>query len=140
MALSLNDFLTPRGEIDGRLLFPMEQPADTAARINEYLSQGNTRAAKYPAATAEQKDAVAYAWVMVRTYDAVLDRFANTPSSFSAADEGSISFSSAQIRVIEQKRDKWLNEYNMLVSGLDSVTTIDTDTPRSAAVPTRYGW
>ena len=139
MALNVNDFLTPRGTIDGGLLFPLEQPADTAARINEYLAQGYTRAAKYPAATLEQKDLIAYAWVMYRTYDAVVDRMALTPASFSAADEGSVSYSSAQLKAMQEQRDKWLDTYNDLISGITETPTVSIQ-KQSAAIPTRYGW
>jgi hypothetical protein len=139
VALSVNDFLSPRGPIDGRLLFPMEQPADVVARLNEYLAQGNAKAAVYSAATATQRDDIAYAWVLYRTYDAVLDRLANTPASFSAADEGSVTFSSKQIAVMEAKRDEALAEYTTLVSTFGAAAT-QTDAQPTVAVPTRYGW
>lgn len=140
MAVVVADFLLPRGPIDAALLFPNEQQPAVERSFSEWIAQGAERAAKYPAASTEQREDVTRAWVLYRTYDVVTDRMSNTPATFSTGDDGSVSFTGKQLSTMSDKRDYWLDEYNGLVSALGAkgaTTTVDKPT---VSVPARFGW
>lgn len=139
MSVTTSDVLAPAGPIDPALLFPGKSRPDVVADINAWIAKGEQSAAKFPEATPEQKDDFVRAYVVYRGYDAVVDRLANMPASFTAADEGSVSFNSAQLRAMERKRDAALDDYNTLASTLGSLgNTSGPTSPPSCTIPVRF--
>jgi hypothetical protein len=116
VALSTTEFLAPVGPLDAALLFPGKSGPDVAALMGGYLAAANSTVAKLAAVPPDNRDALAYLDVLYLVYDGVVDRMANTPSSFSSADEGSIAFSSAQLKAMMVKRDKALTDYSDAVA------------------------
>lgn len=123
--------MTPVGPLDASLLFPGKDAPAVAALMNGYIAAANTAVATLTNVPAAERDALAGRYVLYLVYDAVVDRMANMPSTFSAADEGSIGFSSAQLRAMESKRDKALAAYNDAVS-------LYTVNPQSDRQPTTF--
>lgn len=110
------DFLSPKGEVEAGL-FPQETASALDARIAEYIAQATALvgaldvdldAAKIDQAIAE--------YVYWRLYDAILIRIANTPNT-SIAEEGSVSFTAAQIAIFNEKRDQHIAAYDAIIAG-----------------------
>lgn len=133
--VTVAEFYAPSGPVDAALLFPGEQRAATDQRVAAYLANGNAIANGYALATPEQRDTIARTYVMWRVYDAVLDRVANTPSTFSAADEGSVTFSAAQVKLAERRRDDALSDYNAIVSTVSSAGVSVTVEHPTCSIP-----
>lgn len=139
--VTADSLLAPVGPIDGGLLF-QEEPAAVRARLDGYIAAGNAELAKAlgnvtngAAVTDAQKDDVVRTYAVWRSYDAVVDRLAASPASFTAADEGGYTVSSAQIRVMENKRDAAFEQYTLAAATLNTATAaaVDMPTPTSAA-------
>lgn len=103
-----------------------------------YIARANTAVAKLTDVPAEQRDGLAYLFVLYLVYDGVVDRMANTPSSFSAADEGSIGFSSAQLVAMQKKRDAALDAYTDAVALITAVPTADQQASSTLYRPVRF--
>lgn len=137
MPVVVAEFLAPRGPIDAALLFPMEGQPAIDARFNAYIAAGTAEAAKLTTATADQRERITRLYVVWRAYDAVTDRMSATPSTFTAADEGSVSFSSAQLKTFAAKRDSALDAYNGAVSELGADVVVSAQRP-SVTIPTIF--
>lgn len=135
----VSDLLAPVGPLNAAYLFPGEDAAAVGERLNGYLASANREAAKLAAATPAERDTVAVLWAVWRAYYDVVDRMANTPASFSAADEGSVTFSSEQLKAMQRRTDAALAAYNDAVAGLAIDVTADT-TPRSVSVRVVPQW
>lgn len=138
MSLSVAQFLAPVGPLDAALLFPGEDSAAVDLRLNGYITRANQITVKLTTATPDQRDAVGYLFVVYRAYDSVVDRMANAPSSFSAVDEGSISFSSAQLSAMTKKRDAALDAYNDAVAELTASPVADRQPTMSVRTSQRF--
>lgn len=139
MPLSIGELLAPVGPLNAALLFPGEEPAAVGDRMAAYIASANKEAAKLADATPAARDAVAYLWVVWRAYYDVVDRMANTPASFSAADEGSVTFSSEQLKAMQRRTDAALTAYNDAVAAL-AVDITPPTTPRSVSVRVIPTW
>jgi hypothetical protein len=126
MALSPAEFLAPVGALDAALLFPGEDSAATGLRFSGYIARATTIVSTLAGADAATRERIARLYVVYLAYDSVVDRMALSPSSFSAADEGSVGWSSAQLKVMEKKRDDALAAYTDEVAVLGVAPPSDT--------------
>lgn len=135
MTVVVAEFLAPRGLIEPGL-FPLDSGPALAERLNEYLTQGQQNVAGLGLSAAQQDEAVT-AYVYYRSYDAVVDRLAITPSTVSFADQGSVSFSSAQMGTFATKRDKFLDDYTAILASAGRVESGEShDSVTIRVVPT----
>jgi len=137
VAVAVADFLAPRGTIEPAL-FPLESEPVLAARLNEYLTQGQQNVAGL-ALTQEQADDAVRSYVYYRSYDAIVDRIVTSPNSVSFADQGSVSYSSAQIQQLAAKRDRYLDDYTAILAAAGTVTNSGPSRD-SVTIPVRVTW
>lgn len=109
------DFQAPRGEIEGGF-FPKDSPSSLAARIQEYIDQAVAVVGALELDPAEiDIDGAISELVYSRLYDAILLRIGNTPNT-SISDQGSVSYSSAQIKIFEDKRERHALAYDAIIA------------------------
>lgn len=126
-------FLAPVGEIEPAL-FPQEQGGSLAERVQAYIDAATTRATAIDVPAARVDEYVTH-FVYARLYDAITLRIANTPAT-SLSDEGSVSYSSAQLQHFAAKRDE---HRAMLDAIIADITVVVRDTlPPSGSVGARF--
>lgn len=137
MALSVTEFLAPVGPINAARVFPGEDAPALGVRFTGYIAAGTAAAAKLATATADQRDVIARLYVIYRAYDDVVDRMALSPATFTAVDEGTVTFSAAQLKVMTEKRDAAYSDYvdAVAAAGLEVGPTDTRATVSVRAIP-----
>jgi hypothetical protein len=115
-----DDFIAPRGEISATL-FPADQGSALVERVQAYITKAGEKAASLGITDETVVERYTERDVYARLYDAVVQRMANTPAT-SIADEGSVSYSAAQMQVFADLRDEHAAARDMIVAGLVVVT------------------
>jgi hypothetical protein len=136
MAITLADVLTPAGEIEPDVFWPGEASADSDARVNGYLTDGATRAAGVADATA--RDNATRAWTYYRAYESVANRLAGLPAGATLDDGTTVSTTAAQLQAMQDKADKWLAAFEVIVP--PAATETANPIQPSAYVPTVVKW
>lgn len=98
MAIQGADLLSPAGEVE-LVLFPGESAAAVTARLDAYLVDAYAKLdAQAAGMTEAERDLAAADWAYHRAYRAVETRLAAEPASATLDDQGSRTYTAAQIQ------------------------------------------
>jgi hypothetical protein len=124
---------TPTGKIDPAFFPEDRTSAQLDARLASYIAEGVTLVADLDAS---EQDAATTMWAYYRAFEAVHLRMIATPASMSIADEGSVSFSSAQIASFGTMAASYKSSFEAMVAEEE---TIEPAIP-SGGVTTKVGF
>lgn len=107
------DLRAPAGEIEEEF-FPEEDSFAVVDRLSAYLAEGYLKAAAL--AVGAVQDSAAAAWAYHRAYRAIYTRLSAAPSSVTNSDQGSASYTGAQIKSFADLAAEKLSSFNGQVS------------------------
>lgn len=119
MALTADDCLYPRWRLKAEVFWPAETLAQStkaakAALNGGLIDQGNTKGTA-DGFSGTALDTAARWYVGYLAAQGRLDQMAGLPSAVDVRDEGSSSYSAAQLAEMVRLRDEFLEEYEDLV-------------------------
>lgn len=104
MAVVPTQLLEPVGLLSPALFAAGAEPA---AVLAAYLADADERLAAAGVSDGAARDRFARAWAYHRTYAAAVDRMSAAPLSGSLADEGSVTRSVEQLRVLRERAARY---------------------------------
>lgn len=129
MPLNAQSFIAPRGN-----LTPSMFEGDLATRLDGYLGEAQDRVAELP--DPAQSDAMITAYVYWKAYSALYASLLAAPSSTTLADQGSVSWSAAQMAEIGRLAQSYRVEFEDLFVRVTPPPSIQP----SAATRTKVIW
>lgn len=138
MAVTSADLITPSGLIDFKM-FPGEDRNQLTARLDQYIAngEGDQRVTVMPA---DAQDAPVTAFAYYQAFRDVAIRMALEPQTLTVQDKGSHGYGSDQRKIITDLRDKYLGDFESLVTVSAGTTAPPPITPGTRSVSTDVRW
>jgi hypothetical protein len=114
MPLHASNLLEPKGELEAPVLWPGVELTVVVSGLDEYLAEGYIKAAAID--DADNKDEAARQWAYHRAYRQKWKALLGLPSSVTSSDEGSSSYTQAQIDEWSRLASESLAHFNALIS------------------------
>lgn len=138
MTVQAGDLLAPAGRLDPEFLWPLVSADDVSTKLDAYLADAETRTADIEDET--DRDDARRRWAEYRAYDGVLLEMETSPSSTAFQDEGSGGYSTAQLDLMEKRRDAALAAFEVLIATVDEVEATPPVPRSSVSAPISYRW
>jgi hypothetical protein len=108
VAISAQDVLSPKGKIIPQVIWPGLGPEAVDTKIRAFIQDADEQGAE----DAADPDASRKIWVYYRAKAEQVERLLGTPSTATDSDEGSRSYTDAQIQSLIAERDALLEEFD----------------------------
>lgn len=138
MAIVARDLIVPLGELKQEY-YPDEDASNFEDRVTSYLSDASAKVSQ-SGISGDAADRATKAWVYYRGFSDILNRLIVSPSSADVKDSTSISYSVAQLRILEARVEAYRLAFESEVPATSGDVTSGRLLPPSASIPLKVAW